>query len=72
MKFNNGFKTVSGYFWCGYLTCMAVKSLEQDFTGKEKWLQLASERWIDAKYTIPIAIAIIITVIIYLVMPEEK
>lgn len=73
LKWNNGLKTRSGYFWCGYLICIAVKSLEQDFTGKERWLKLASERWVDEKYTIPLAIAIIITVVIYLVIiPEEK
>lgn len=72
MKFSNGFKTGSGYFWCGYLIRLASVSLEQDITGKERWLQRAAEAWVDAKYTIPIAIAIIITVIIYIVMPEDK
>lgn len=73
MKWNNdNKKTGAGYFWCGWVSCVAIRSLEQDFKGKERWIQWASDNWIDGKYTIPIAIICLVTVAIFLIMPESK
>lgn len=67
---SGGGKTGAGYFWCGWVACVAIRSLEQDFKGKERWLQWASENWIDGKYSIPMAVIALIIVAIFLIKPE--
>jgi membrane associated rhomboid family serine protease len=47
-------------FWAGYITCAAVNSLVQDYYGKEVFLKMMANGWLDAKYTVPAAIIALI------------
>jgi len=40
----------------GYLISVACSSLIQDFMGKEKWIAIISEHWINPLYTVPLAL----------------
>lgn len=44
---------------CGALMWAAVASLHQDMLGKDAYIQLVQDHWVDASVTVPIAIAML-------------
>lgn len=46
-------------FTAGFLSALALSSLAQDWYGKEGYINLVRENWIDSYFTIPLAIVIL-------------
>lgn len=59
-------------FWIGFWTYGCISSLIKDFYGKEYYLQLVDQKWIDSKYTIPIAGTALAFLIIQLWKKNER
>lgn len=53
-------KNTGTIWWAGFASHMAISSLAQDAHGKEEMIRLIAYHWIDAKITVPIAIAVMI------------
>jgi len=57
-------KALSGVFrngfWVGVMVCMALRSLQLDYIGKEKFIELCQNSWIDPKITVPLAIVLLL------------
>lgn len=53
-------------FFAGYLAAGAAESLWQDMLGKEAYIKHVEHGWVAAKYTVPIAIFLLIVAIRWL------
>ena len=58
-------------FFSGILIYTGIISLNQDFMGKENYIEWANTHWIDAKITIPIAICFILIGLLLLINKIE-
>lgn len=47
-------------FWCGATIALGACTLYQDWYGLEGYIELCRARWIDALYSVPIAIICIV------------
>lgn len=47
-------------FLAGYLTCTALRSLQQDLLGKEKYIAMCDAAWVDGGITIPLALLMLV------------
>ena len=43
-------------FWSGYFLALCIVSLVQDYRGKEGMLERIEHHWVDAKWSVPIAL----------------
>jgi hypothetical protein len=59
-------------FWEGVMTCACVSSLIQDFYGLEGWIAYVKAGWIDAKYSVPIAVIGLLMVACSVVLDKIK
>lgn len=53
-------------YWAGIFTAWATQSLVQDIRGKADCLRSMEVNWIDAKYTVPIAIGMLTIAVLML------
>lgn len=52
----------------GVLICLSVRSLQQDYRGRDAYIELVQRHWVDARVTIPIAIvALVIGIVAYVI-----
>jgi hypothetical protein len=56
------------YFMAGWIMHSCFTSLIQDFIGKEKYLKMTDENWIDKAVSIPFAIVGIIIALFLMVI----
>lgn len=47
-------------FWAGVLTAISYISLRQDYLGKDEYLRLVNDKWIDPGITVPLALALLV------------
>ena len=58
------------YFWHGYIVCLCVTSLYQDMLGMDRYLAKARDNWIDAAWSVPVAIIVLVAVLVSYVVNE--
>lgn len=46
-------------FMRGFCACLCCISIFQDWHGKDAYVQMVNEHWIDAKYSVPFAIVVL-------------
>lgn len=59
-------------FWEGMMTYICATSLIQDFYGLEGWIEHIKAGWIDAKYSVPIAVIGLLMVACSIVLDKIK
>ena len=52
-------EAVSNSFWAGMLVMIGVRSLIQDIRGHEAIIKSVQNDWVDARYTVPLALAML-------------
>lgn len=51
---------------------IALLILTQDYMGKEAWLAHIEENWIDAKYSVPMALFLIVVTCVRIYLQKPK
>lgn len=51
---------------------LALFILVQDYMGKEAWIAHIDKTWVDAKYSIPLALILIVSTIIRIYLRKKK
>lgn len=59
-------------FWNGIMTYACVSSLIQDMFGLDGWVAHIRASWIDAKFTVPLAIIGLLLVLINIANEKRK